>query len=128
MRLKDIKKAWAYMGRIVKDPFSKQSRTASKRYFREVLSLIYEKIHGLDFTMVYQCDSNEHNNNYSKSPHKVLKRVFDDIDFSDKHSFMDMGCGKGYVITCAREYPFDKLGGWSTPQNCVIYAERILTA
>lgn len=111
MRVKDIKKAGTYLRRIAGDPFSKQSRAAMGRYVVEAYSLVYEKIRGLDFTMIYQCDSNEHNNNYSKSPKRVLKRVFDDIDFSVRHSFIDMGCGKGYVIACAAEYPFEDVGG-----------------
>ena len=111
MRVKDIKKAGAYLGRIAKDPFSRQSRAALGRYLREVFSLVGERIRGLDFTMVYQCDSNEHNNNYSKSPKKVLSRIFENIDFSDSHSFMDMGCGKGYVMTLAAKHPFENVGG-----------------
>lgn len=111
MRLKDVRKAGAYLGRIVHDPFSRQSRAALIRYFRGAFSIIYEKICGLDFTMVYDCDSNEHNNNYSKSPQKVLKRVFDDIDYSEPHGFLDMGCGKGYVMVCAEKYPFTHVGG-----------------
>lgn len=111
MRWKDIKKVGSYLQRILKDPLSRQSRAAFRRYFMEAFSLIYEKARGLDFTMVYQCDGNEHNNNYSKSPKRILKRVFDDIDFSDRHSFIDMGCGKGYVMACASKYPFERLGG-----------------
>lgn len=125
MRIKDVKKVGAYLKRIIKDPFSMQSRAALRRYIREFFSLIYEKVHRLDFTMVYQCDSNEHNNNYSKSPKKVLQRVFEDIDFSEKHSFIDMGCGKGYVMAFASEYPFERVGGWSTLRNYVISAEKI---
>lgn len=111
MRLKDIKKVGAYLGRIAKNPFSKQSRAALGRYFCEFFSLISEKLRGLDFTMVYQCEASEHNNNYSKSPKKILKRVFREIDFSTPHSFVDMGCGKGYVMTVASEYPFEKIAG-----------------
>lgn len=66
---------------------------------------------GVDFTMVYQCDGNEHNNNYSKSPKKVLERVFADINFGTSHSFLDMGCGKGYVMVCATKHPFKRVGG-----------------
>lgn len=126
MRVKDIKKAGAYLGRIAKDPFSRQSRAALGRYVREIFSLVGERIRGLDFTMVYQCDSNEHNNNYSKSPKKVLSRIFENIDFSASHSFMDMGCGKGYVMALAAKHPFENVGGWSTPRNSVIFAEKIL--
>ena len=121
MRFKDIKKAGAYLGRIAKDPFSKQSRSALKRYIGEGFALIGEKTRGLDFTMVYQCEANEHNNNYSKSPKKVLKRIFDEIDFSEQHSFIDMGCGKGYVMTVASEYPFDKIGGGGVHQGIMRY-------
>ena len=126
MRVKDIKKAGAYFGRIAKDPFSKQSRAAMGRYIKEAFSLIGERVRDLDFTMVYQCDSNEHNNNYSKSPKKVLDRIFDSIDYSVPHSFMDMGCGKGYVMTLAAKRPFENVGGWSTLRNSAIFAERIL--
>ncbi len=121
MRLKDIKKAGAYFGRIARDPFSKQSRAALVRYIGESFSLVYERIRGLDFTMVYQCDSSEHNNNYSKSPKKTLIRIFNNIDFSEPHSFLDMGCGKGYVMTIASHYPFEKVGGVEyTPELCDI--------
>lgn len=111
MRIKDIKKVSTYLKRILKDPFSRQSRAAIARYLLGFFSLIYEKIRGLDFTMVYQCEINEHNNNYSKSPKKVLQRIFDDIDFSNEHSFIDIGCGKGYVTLCAAKQPFVRVGG-----------------
>lgn len=111
MRIKDIKKTGSYIGRILKNPFSRQSRAALKRYVKEGVSLVREKRRGLDFTMVYQCEGNAHNNNYSKSPRSVLKKVFEDIDFSEKHGFLDMGCGKGYVMTEACAYPFERIGG-----------------
>lgn len=111
MRIKDIKKASLYFLRILKNPFSKQNRTALKRYFCEIGVLMCEKIKGIDFTMVYQCNDNKHNNNYSKSPKQVLKKIFDDISFDRPHSFIDMGCGKGYVLVCAAAYPFTDVGG-----------------
>ena len=111
MRIKNIKKAVSYFRRLLLDPFSKQSTTALKRYVHEILAIINEKIHGLDFTMVYQCDSNEHNNNYSKSPKAILMKIFNDINYNTPHGFMDMGCGKGYVIACATAYPFSMVGG-----------------
>lgn len=126
MRIKDIKKMSLYLGRIAKDPFSKQSRTAMKRYLREGIVLVCEKIRGLDFTMVYQCEQNEHNNNYSKSPKKVLKRIFEDIDFKEDHGFLDMGCGKGYVMTVAAKYPFEKIGGVEyTKELCEICRKNL---
>ena len=39
------------------------------------------------------------------------KRIFEEIDFTEKHNFIDMGCGKGYVMAKAAEYPFEKVGG-----------------
>lgn len=111
MRYTDIKKAMTYLKRIAKDPFSRQSLAALKRYMKEACALVYEKFHGLDFTMVYKCQNNEHNNNYSKSPDRVLKRIFDEIDYEKNHSFIDLGCGKGYVIAMAAKQPFKKVGG-----------------
>ena len=126
MRGKDIKKAVAYFGRIAKDPFSRQSRAALGRYIAEGFSLIIERVKGLDFTMVYQCDGNEHNNNYSKSPKGVLKRVFSDIDFSEPHGFLDLGCGKGYVMTVAASYPFSRIGGVEyTKELCAICRKNL---
>ena len=98
MRIKDVRKVWTYFERIVKDPFSKQSKAAMKRYLGEGFALVYERIRGLDFTMVYQCEESEHNNNYSKSPKKILRQIFEDIDFDRPHGFLDMGCGKGYFM------------------------------
>lgn len=106
MRAKDLKKVGLYLKRILKDPFSKQSRMAMLRYFKEGFNLIGEKISGLDFSMVYQCDNYTHNHNYSKTPKNILNRVFSDIDFSKQHNFLDIGCGKGYVLAIASEYPF----------------------
>ena len=126
MRLKDVEKVGSYLVRIAQNPFSKQSRAAIKRYVAEGFALIAEKAKGLDFTMVYQCEANEHNNNYSKSPQKVLRRIFDEIDFSEKHSFIDMGCGKGYVMTVASEYPFERIGGGRIYQGAVRYLQKKL--
>ncbi len=126
MRIKDIRKVGTYLGRIAKNPCSKQSRAAMGRYIKEACSLIGERMRGLDFTMVYQCDSNEHNNNYSKSPKKVLNRIFESIDYSIHHSFMDMGCGKGYVLTVAAEHPFENVGGVEyTPELCDICRKNL---
>lgn len=126
MRLKDFKKVGAYLKRIIKDPFSKQSRAAMRRYIGEGFEFLFEKIRGLDFTMVYQCEENEHNNNYSKSPQKVLKKIFEEIDFSMPHGFVDMGSGKGYVMACAANYPFEKLGGVEYTKELCDICERNL--
>lgn len=111
MRRKDLRKVLSYLKRIAKNPFARQSRAAFVRYIREGFNLIYEKIRGLDFTMVYQCEANKNNNNYSKSPDKVLRKIFSEIDFSEPHNFIDLGCGKGYVMVVAADYPFSKVGG-----------------
>ena len=126
MRIKDVRKVWTYFERIVKDPFSKQSKAAMKRYLGEGFALVYERIRGLDFTMVYQCEESENNNNYSKSPKKILRQVFEDIDFDRPHGFLDMGCGKGYVMTVAASYPFEKIGGVEyTQELCEICKKNL---
>lgn len=126
MRLTDIKKAGRYFIRIVKNPFSKQSCFALKRYMGESFVFIGERFRGLDFTMVYQCEGSEHNNNYSKSPRKVLKRIFEEIDFAKEHGFLDLGCGKGYVMAEACKYPFKSVGGVEYTEQLCNICERNL--
>lgn len=50
----------------------------------------------------------------------MLKRIFDENDFSEKHNFIDMGCGKGYVMAVASEYLFEKIGREYTEKLCDI--------
>lgn len=112
MRKEDIRMLLRYFYRIAKNPFSRQSRSALARYLGEGVMYLTEKMRGLDFTMVYSSSGdNPHNSSYSKAPERVLRRMFNDIDSREKHKFMDIGCGKGYVLSKAFVSGFGEVGG-----------------
>jgi len=114
MRKADRKQLFGYIRRFFKGPvFTRQKFAAAKRYLGYLISMFYEKINGLDYTMIYYTrdENNPHNSSYSKAPNHVLKRIFNDISYNPKRSFIDIGCGKGYVVRKAYKYPFDKVGG-----------------
>lgn len=119
MRKSDFKLIANYLHRFVEGPvFSRQKFAALCRYAGSFCSLVWEKINGLDYTMVYYTkDESVHNSVYTKAPNKVLKRVFCDISDISGKGFIDVGCGKGYVVSKAGRYPFQKVGGIEYSKN-----------
>ena len=79
-----------------------------------------ERIRGLDFTMPDQMRDRNRNDGamYYASPENTLRGVFSAVN-RDKYSrFLDVGCGKGFVLTQAKRYGFQQVGG-------VEYDERL---
>lgn len=114
MRMVELKLIIKYLHRFVEGPiFSKQKWVSLWRYTGMVMSLVKEKIYGVDYTMVYQTkeESDCHHSVYTKVPQKVLKRILADIEEPKKYAFMDVGCGKGYAISFAAKHGFIKAGG-----------------
>lgn len=77
---------------------------------------IGERIRGLDYTMIYSTDEDnqKYNGSYTKTPISVLNKVFNDIELcwrGGEKNFIDIGCGKGYVVTIASRKSFDCVGG-----------------
>lgn len=96
-----------------KVPISQKTHALS-RYLIMGCQVIGERIKGLDYTMIYSTDEDhqKYNGSYTKTPMYVLKKVFADISFEkEKKRFIDIGCGKGYVVTSAFKYPFEYVGG-----------------
>ena len=106
-------------------PF-KQKWVSGWRYIGMAFGLIVEKIRGVDYEMIYHEDNGaEHCGNYTMSPNKVLRRIFNDVgNLSDK-GFIDIGCGKGYAVKMAHRAGFRISGGWSTTATYTIYAYPI---
>lgn len=42
---------------------------------------------------------------------KNVERAFAELDFHNKLNFLDVGCGKGYVLHLAAAYPFARIAG-----------------
>lgn len=75
--------------------------------------LILERPKGLDFSRdakgasAQSADMRE----YKKTPFRFLRLAFDAMP-SDRRRFLDIGCGKGYVLSAVRKYSgFIGLGG-----------------
>ena len=75
-------------------------------------SLLFEKIRGTDYVMIHEEMNGEQNcGNYTMSPNKVLRRVFEDIDDIPEKGFIDVGSGKGYAVKMAAKEGFRISGG-----------------
>lgn len=84
------------------------------RYLIMGCQVVGERIRGLDYTMIYSTDEDNQKSNgsYTKTPIRVLKKIFEDIPFEEgAKNFIDIGCGKGYVVTIASKYRFERIGG-----------------
>lgn len=113
MTNENIKLLTGYFRRFFQGPiFTRQKWTAFWRYVGEACSLVYEKIVGLDYSMVYYTkDESAHHSVYTKVPDKVLKRIFADVEDKENKGFIDVGCGKCYAVTKAAQHGFRHSGG-----------------
>lgn len=109
----NVKLIKGYLHRFFEGPvISRQKWAAFWRYAGQICQLVYEKLVGLDYTMVYYTkDENIHHSVYTKVPNKVLKRIFTDVQNYEDKGFIDVGCGKCYAVTKAAQYGFKRYGG-----------------
>ena len=92
-------------------PF-KQKWVSFWRYIGMAFQLLVERVRGVDYELIYQEDNGAAGcGNYTMSPRKVLKRIFDDIEDKSNKGFIDIGCGKGYAVKMARNAGFLRYGG-----------------
>lgn len=113
MANQNVKLIMGYLHRFFEGPvFTKQKWAAFWRYAGEACSLVYEKMTGLDYSMVYYTkDESVHHSVYTKVPDKVLRRIFADVKDIENKNFIDVGCGKCYAVTKAAQKGFKRYGG-----------------
>jgi tRNA A58 N-methylase Trm61 len=51
------------------------------------------------------------NHGYAITPESHLKQVFSAINITREHCFIDIGCGKGFVLVNATKYPYKRITG-----------------
>jgi SAM-dependent methyltransferase len=99
-----------------------------QRYLIFILRIyLYEKPRGLDFyarDLTLCKNSNGKYHGYSVSPKKYLNKIFSSIDISDENVFLDIGCGKGYVLTFAAKYPFKEIEGFDISASLIQIAQK----
>jgi 16S rRNA G966 N2-methylase RsmD len=86
-----------------------------KRYYRYLWyifrAFVLEAPRGLDFHRRDKSIMDDKNNGYALTPESHLKKIFKILNISNENSFIDIGCGKGFVLTKAAKYQFGKIAG-----------------
>lgn len=79
----------------------------------------YENLKGLDFSQPIQGIYNVADNrcDYWPSEKKYVYQALRKINFNNTLNFLDIGCGKGYVLYLAMKYPFQKICGIEYSQD-----------
>jgi SAM-dependent methyltransferase len=85
-----------------------------RRLWHTFRFFILEKPRGLDFhprNKKIKKESGGKNQGYAITPESHLKQIFATLDITNKNNFIDIGCGKGYVLTKAAKQPYNKITG-----------------
>lgn len=79
--------------------------------------ILFEKPKGLDFSMRDISESNWKYNGYAMTSYKALKNIFKFIDSKENYNFLDIGSGKGAVLTYANRLGFKTSAGIEYSQH-----------
>lgn len=86
-----------------------------KRWAKFFMNAINEKVHGLDFSMVYVGDLQRNTadfHGYSMTDAQDMKHILQAIPVvAHKSAFLDVGCGKGMCMKCAAELGYKRVAG-----------------
>lgn len=87
----------------------------AKRWIRFLFHYANERLHGLDFSMVYVGElqrNTEGYHGYSMTDASDMKRMLSAVPVDvSQAAFLDVGCGKGMCIECAAETGYKKIAG-----------------
>lgn len=86
-----------------------------KRWAKYFVHYINERIHGLDFSMVYVGELQRNVlefHGYSMTDADYMKKMLQSLPIqTNQASFLDVGCGKGMCMKCAVESGYKKVSG-----------------
>jgi len=97
------------------------------RYLYFIIVCFVERIQGLDFTMRDQRLLKETNNKlhgYAITPKKHLDEIFSCLSLEETDKFIDIGCGKGYVLWYASKYSFSEIMGIDIDERLIRIAHK----
>lgn len=85
----------------------------NKHRVKILLSTLKEKLCGLDFSMPDRMYDRNRNDGamYVASPDGILSDLLSQVDMERFRGFLDIGCGKGYVLWKAQQWGFSRVGG-----------------
>ena len=105
-------------------------RRIYRRIYFFIRWLFFEKPFGLDFhsrDLSVRCQSGGRNSGYVSCPKSFLKDIFSRLSIDSQSSFLDVGCGKGFVLVCAAKMPFGKIEGIDIVSEFVEVAQKNLS-
>lgn len=96
------------------------------RRLRLGLCCLGERLQGLDFTLPDRMYDRGRGDGamYYASPGGILQRLLDGVDKKRFPRFLDVGCGKGYVLRRAAETGFAAVGGVEYDEALCAVARR----
>jgi SAM-dependent methyltransferase len=90
-------------------------------------AFILEKPKGLDFHLrnkQLKIKSGGKSQGYAITPESHLKQIFATLNITNKNNFIDIGCGKGFVLTKAAKQPYNKITGIDFVPEMIKIAEK----
>ncbi|MDR0392021.1 MAG: methyltransferase domain-containing protein [Planctomycetaceae bacterium] len=61
---------------------------------------------------------------YSVTPTSHIKKIFSLLDITEKDSFLDIGCGKGFVLSKVVNFPYNKIAGLDIQSGLITIAKQ----
>lgn len=99
-----------------------------KKYYRWgyffCRSFFWEKPKGLDFHLHKWVLKSKGNNGYTVTSENHLKQIFSALNITENNSFIDIGCGKGFVLTKAAKQPYKKVTGIDVEEELIQIARK----
>ena len=99
----------------------------AKRWAKFLKNYLKERVHGLDFSMVYVGDLQrnvEEFHGYSMTDADDMKWMLGAVPVDPRQSaFLDVGCGKGMCLKCAAEMGYKKVAGLDLDEHLLGIAQ-----
>jgi len=99
-----------------------------RRYVIFFFNYIFKEcMRGLDFSMRDKHllkATNGKMHGYSIAPKGILNKIFKELLIKNNDMFIDIGCGKGFVLWHASNYNFKKILGIDIDENLIRIANR----
>ncbi len=100
----------------------------ARRWAKFLVNSVNEKLHGLDFSMVYVGELQkkvEEFHGYSMTDAGAMKKMLRAVPVDPANSsFLDIGCGKGMCMKCAVEVGYKRADGLDLDEHLLEIARK----
>lgn len=107
-------------------------KVRAKRWARFMVNYARERVHGLDFSMVYVGEiqqNTEEFHGYSMTDEGDMNQMLRAIPVKPENcAFLDVGCGKGMCMKCAAETGYHKVAGLDLDRHLLDIACKNMAA